>query len=71
MFLLRCLHPPILRHTVIKHLTVDNKGWELVPLASRPGVVVSEQLQIRGYDLEKHEQKVLRFTEPGSYVVDE
>ncbi len=49
---------------------MDNRGWELVPLASRPGVVVSEQLQIRGYDLEKHDQHVLTFNEPGEYVVD-
>ena len=64
--------PPALASVaVIKHLAVDNRGWEFLPLTAKPDVAWSEQLQIRGYELEKHEQKVFKFTEPGSYVINE
>ena len=56
---------------VIKNLKVHNRGWAFVPLADTPDESFSEQLQIRGYRVVKHEQRELVFAEPGEYVIDE
>lgn len=53
----------------IRHLTVDNAGWELLPLVA--GEAVSEELQIRGYKLVKHDQVKFTYTAPGHYVIDD
>ncbi len=52
----------------IRHLTVDNRGWELVPIG---GEAVSEELQIRGYKLVKHDQVKFTYSAPGHYVIDD
>eukprot|EP00958_Prasinococcus_capsulatus_P023968 scaffold3680_cov381-Prasinococcus_capsulatus_cf.AAC.3 len=51
----------------INGLNVRNKGWELKEL-SEEDESVSEVLRMRGFDLAKHEQRVLEFDEPGKYV---
>jgi UDP-sugar pyrophosphorylase len=52
-----------------------NRGWEFVALADGAGSAeeggVTEDLAIRGYQLVKHEERVLNFTEPGHYEVTE
>lgn len=48
---------------------VQNEGWELTPLEPSDKDV-PEYLQIRGYKLARHGEKVLKFTEPGDYVVE-
>jgi hypothetical protein len=53
----------------IKRLHVKNAGWKLVPLAE--GEDAPLFLRIRGFKLVKHEQRVLEFPAPGTYVVDE
>ncbi len=65
--------PPTHTHTLleIRRLAVDNAGWELVPLAPGGDSGVPEELVIRGYTLVKHAQRVIKFTEPGTYVIDE
>jgi UDP-sugar pyrophosphorylase len=59
----------------IKGLSVQNRGWEFVALADGAGSAeeggVTEDLAIRGYQLVKHEERVLNFTEPGHYEVTE
>jgi hypothetical protein len=56
-------------HAVIKKLSVQNVGWELVPLA--PGDVVRDAIKIRGFRTVKHEERVMEFSEPGDFVIDE
>ena len=53
----------------IRHLTVDNAGWELVPLAADE--TTSEEIQIRGYKLVKHDAVKFTYTAPGHYVIDD
>jgi hypothetical protein len=50
---------------VIRNLTVNNRGWELVP--ADDGI---EEIRMRGFTIVKHEQLVLSFPVPGTYVVD-
>ena len=73
-----CCVPPTV-HTLARHVStraadvrrikVRNAGWELVPLA--PGEAVADALKIRGFKLVKHDARVLEFSKPGTYVVDE
>ena len=53
----------------IRGLAVTNAGWEYVPLAE--GEEVPEHLTIRGFKLLKNEERLLEFTEPGTYEVTE
>jgi len=49
----------------ISGLKVRNKGWEFVEAAAD----TPEEIRIRGFELVKHETKVIEVTEPGSYEV--
>ena len=53
----------------LKSLVVRNRGWAIEPL-KEGGRRAPEELRVRGYQLVKYEQRVLEFSQPGSYVVD-
>eukprot|EP01052_Picozoa_sp_SAG31_P018416 SAG31_NODE_1304_length_8894_cov_22.532689_2_plen_352_part_00 len=54
-------------HVTLKDLTVSNAGWEFVPLPTDEQELASvpEAIRIRGYQLVRHEERVLNFLEPG------
>lgn len=52
---------------VIKNLTVQNAGWAFAGL----GEGAPEELAIRGYHIEKADQRELVFAEAGDFEVDE
>ena len=56
----------------VKNLSIDNEGFELVPLTGEEleSESTPEYLRIRGYRIENRGAKVCVFTEPGEYVVD-
>lgn len=56
-------------HVTVKNLTVDNEGFELVPLteAEQHSADTPEYLRLRGYCIENRAAKICEFTEPGEY----
>lgn len=56
-------------NVVLKGLVVSNKGWAIEAL--KEGRRAPEELRVRGFQLVKYEQRVIEFSQPGSYVVDE
>lgn len=58
-------------HVTLKDLTVSNAGWEFLPLPTdeQELAVVPEAVRIRGYQLARHEERVLNFLEPGECAV--
>jgi len=55
----------------LKDLTVENAGWEIIPLTEAEKQTVSEELRIRGFKVVKHEAKTLTYDEPARYVNDQ
>uniref|UniRef100_A0A7S1NMY0 Uncharacterized protein n=1 Tax=Eutreptiella gymnastica TaxID=73025 RepID=A0A7S1NMY0_9EUGL len=53
----------------IKRLTVRNAGWKFAALDSSRSS--PEYLSIRGYQVRRPGQRILYYTQPGDYVVDE
>lgn len=54
----------------VKGLKVSNAGWSFSPLTEEEAKTVPEELQIRGYKVERTETLEIVVSEPGSYVVD-
>ena len=44
----------------LKDLTIQNKGWEFLPLPADPAELAAlpEAIRIRGYQLARHEERV-------------
>lgn len=51
----------------IKSLSVVNKGWSFKTVSAD----AEESLQIRGYELNRNEQRILIFDEAGEYIIEE
>jgi len=58
-------------HVIIRRLRVANAGWPLVPLTADVAAAAPDSVRIRGFRVDKREQRVLEFTAPGEYIVDE
>jgi len=52
----------------IKAAKAHNAGWALVPLGADEKV--PDSIRIRGFRVERHEQRVIEFTAPGVYTVE-
>ncbi len=55
----------------LKRLAVRNKGWEWRRLVEGEATEASEEERMRGFTVVKHETRVIEFSEPGEYVVEE
>ena len=52
----------------VKAAKAHNAGWPLVAL--KDGDAVPDSIRIRGFRVERKDQRVIEFKEPGEYVVD-
>jgi UDP-sugar pyrophosphorylase len=55
----------------IRRLAVRNAGWALTALSPEEAAAAAPPVRIRGFRVDRREARVLEFSTPGEYTVDE